>query len=178
MLLHISDLHLGRDLNGYSLIDDQRFALNQIINIINDKSIKYVLISGDVYDKYNPSNEAVALFEEFIKNVSKKNVRTIIITGNHDSRLRVSYLKEFLKNFNVYIFSDIKTDVEFIEFEDDKISFLPIPFVSYNELRSIYQSDESNTNLHKMYIDSYFEKANKDYKHVCLCHNMISGTAS
>ena len=178
MLLHISDLHIGRDLNGYSLINDQAHALKQIINIIKENGIKYLLISGDIYDKYNPINDAVLLFEEFLIEISNLNIRTIIITGNHDSRLRVSYLKSFLKKDNVFIFSDIKKDVEYIEFADDKISFLPIPFVSYNELRSIFDSQKSNTEIHKMIIDSYFEKANKDYKHICLCHNMISGTCS
>ena len=107
MLLHISDLHIGRDLNGFNLINDQRFALNQLIKLIIERKIKYLVLAGDIFDKYNPSNEAQELFDEFITNISKLNIRTIIIAGNHDSKVKLSYLSTFLTKDNIYIFSDI-----------------------------------------------------------------------
>lgn len=176
MLLHISDLHIGRDLNGFNLIEDQRYALNQIIEVIKSRNVKYLLLAGDIFDKYNPSNEAQELFEEFITNIAKLNVRTIIIAGNHDSKVRLSYLASFLKKDNIFIFSNVESNLKFIEFDDDKLSFLPIPYINYNELKFIFNLNESNDNLHKLLIDNYFEQANTNYKHICIAHNLITGS--
>ena len=176
MILHISDLHIGRDLNGFSLIDDQRYALDQIINLIIERNIKYLILAGDIFDKYNPSNDAQELFEEFIVNISRLNIRTIIISGNHDSKVRLSYLSSFLKSNNIYIFTEVDEKPNFIEFDDDKLSFLPLPYINYSDLKFKLKSNETNETLHKIVIDNYFSNANKDYKHICIAHNLITGS--
>lgn len=175
MLLHISDLHIGRDLNGFNLIEDQRYVLNQIVDLIKERNIKYLVLAGDIFDKYNPSNEAFELFEEFVINISKLNIRTIIISGNHDSKARLSYLSTFLKMNNIFIFTDIYENPKYIDFDDDKLSFLPLPYVNYNELKYKLNSDESNEILHKKIIDNYFNNCKSDYKHICIAHNLITG---
>lgn len=176
-LLHLSDLHIGRTLSDYSLIEDQRFVLDKIIDIINLKDIDVVLLCGDIYDKANPSDEALNLVDEFISKLSKiNNLKTIIISGNHDNIEKLKYLSGFLKNYNIYIYTsldDLKDELII-----DEVSFLPIPYLSLGDFRSYYQ--DSSLNLvsgHQRLIEEYFNNS-KMNKHVCLCHNFISGSKS
>ena len=74
-LIHISDLHLGKRLNEYSLIEDQKYILNKICEVIGDERADCVLIAGDVYDKAVPSAEAVQLFDDFLTKLSKLKVQ-------------------------------------------------------------------------------------------------------
>ena len=73
--VHLSDLHLGKRVNEYSMLEDQEYILNQIINIIDEQKPDGVIIAGDVYDKSVPSAEAVALFDDFLVNLSKRNLQ-------------------------------------------------------------------------------------------------------
>lgn len=176
MMLHIADLHIGASLNGFDMLEDQKYTLNHIRSIIEENNIKYLLLSGDIYDKYNPSNEAVRVFEEFLISVSKLNVRVIVISGNHDSKARLSYLANFLKSYSIYIFTSLADLEAPLEFEDDKLSFLPLPYLNKKELELYYNDHESsNLALHQNVIDDYFNKANKDYKHIALAHNLVIG---
>ena len=171
-IFHISDLHIGRELNGYNLIEDQKWVLMDIINKISDNDIKYLLISGDVFDKYNPSNEAMSLFEEFISYLSSMNVTTLIISGNHDSKARLNYLCEFLKKYKIHIY----TTLDSIKFDEDKLSFFMIPYMHEYEMRLL--NKDSDLSELELYEKEIFDNAQNDYKHICLCHNFIIGGQS
>ena len=89
--VHISDLHLGKRLYGFSLLEDQKFILDKVIEIIDDEKPDAVLIAGDIYDKPVPLVQAVELFDSFIVRLSARKVQTFIISGNHDSAGRLSF---------------------------------------------------------------------------------------
>jgi exonuclease SbcD len=82
--IHISDLHLGKRFNEQSLIEDQKYILGEIIEVVDNEKPKGVLIAGDVYDKSVPSAEAVMLFDDFLNSLAKRSVQVFIISGNHD----------------------------------------------------------------------------------------------
>ena len=90
-LIHLSDLHLGKRLNEFSLIEDQKYILTKIINVIDDEKPDAVLIAGDVYDKSVPSAEAVELFDDFIVRMAKRSLQVFVISGNHDSAERLAF---------------------------------------------------------------------------------------
>ena len=83
--IHISDLHLGKKVYEYSMISEQKNALNQVVTAVRDHGADGVLISGDIYDKPVPTVEAVELFDEFLSELKKCHVKVFIISGNHDS---------------------------------------------------------------------------------------------
>ena len=83
--IHLSDLHLGKRVNDFSMIDDQRYILERILEIIDEEKPQAVLIAGDVYDKPLPPAEAVRLFDDFISRLSGTDSEVFIISGNHDS---------------------------------------------------------------------------------------------
>ena len=90
-LIHLSDLHLGKRVNEFSMIEDQEYILKKIINIIDDESPDAVILAGDIYDKSIPSAEAVQLFDEFLVQLAKRKLEVFVISGNHDSPERIAF---------------------------------------------------------------------------------------
>ena len=102
-VIHLADLHLGRSILEQSLIEDQKYILDEIIKIIVEKEVEVVLICGDVYDKSVPSIEAVCLFNNFLTELSRLKKKVFIISGNHDSKDRLSFGNELFKSSDIYI---------------------------------------------------------------------------
>ena len=89
--IHLADLHLGRRVCGFSLIDDQKDILEKITGMIKAEKPDFVIIAGDVYDKLSPPVEAVTLLDEFLTDLSDSGIETFIIAGNHDSPERIAF---------------------------------------------------------------------------------------
>ena len=87
---HLSDLHLGKRVNGFSMLEDQKNILDQILELADSEHPDAVMIAGDVYDKSIPSVEAVNLMDDFLVELVKRNLQVFIISGNHDSAERIS----------------------------------------------------------------------------------------
>ena len=100
-LLHVSDLHLGKRVNGFSMIDDQRFILAEIVNVAKDRGVDAVLIAGDIYDKASPSAEAVTMLDGFLTQLAEAEIQVIGIPGNHDSAERIAYVQGLLSSRGV-----------------------------------------------------------------------------
>ena len=110
--LHISDLHIGRKIYNYSLINNQENALNQIIELIEKENIKSVLISGDIYDKPVPPAEAVTLFDTFLTKLAKMELNIFIISGNHDSPERIQFGNQLFQSRNIHILGKFQGKLE------------------------------------------------------------------
>ena len=89
--LHLSDLHLGKRVNEFSMLEDQEYILTKIVNSIDGHKPDAVIIAGDVYDKSVPSAEAVELFDDFLVRLSKRDLQVFVISGNHDSAERIAF---------------------------------------------------------------------------------------
>ena len=101
--LHVSDLHIGKIVNDFSMLEDQRFILEQIAGMAVANQVDAVVIAGDIYDRAIPTGEAVMLFDSFLTRIVDYNIRIIMISGNHDSAERVSFGKELLNARGVHI---------------------------------------------------------------------------
>ena len=84
-LIHLSDLHLGKRVNEFSMIEDQKYILNEILRIIDEEAPDGILLAGDLYDRPVPSAEAVQLFDRFLTRLAKRKLPVYAISGNHDS---------------------------------------------------------------------------------------------
>lgn len=102
-LMHISDLHIGKKLFETSMLEDQRYILNRILDLLDDERPDAVLIAGDVYDRANPTADVMELLDEFLRALALRGVCTMIISGNHDSPERLAYARRFLENRNIHI---------------------------------------------------------------------------
>ena len=101
--MHLGDLHIGKSVNDFDMIDDQRFILKQIVQLSMERNVDGILIAGDVYDKAMPSERAVELLDEFLIQLAFANKKVYIIIGNHDSDERLKFGTHFFKECKIYI---------------------------------------------------------------------------
>ena len=90
-IFHLSDLHIGKRLKEYSMLNEQKYILDEILEICVNEKIDCIVIAGDIYDKTIPPAEAVQVFDDFLYMLSKKKIPVLIISGNHDSPERISF---------------------------------------------------------------------------------------
>ncbi|MFT4186804.1 MAG: exonuclease SbcCD subunit D [Micrococcaceae bacterium] len=108
--LHTSDWHLGRKFHGHSTAEPQELFCEQIVKIINDENVDVVLVAGDVYDRQQPPLESIKLYEKTIKNILAAGAKIFMISGNHDSRIRLGTLGEIMEISGFYLRTKI-TDI-------------------------------------------------------------------
>ena len=140
---HLSDLHLGKRLNGFPLLDDQEYILEQIIDICDDKNIDAVIIAGYIYDKSVPPAEAVKLFDKFITELSERNLSTFIISGNHDSAERIAFGSRIMQARKFYFSPVYNGELTSATVTDEfgKVNFYLLPFVKPAVVRNIFNND-------------------------------------
>ena len=175
--LHLSDLHLGKSVNNYSMIDDQRYMLDEVLNIIDKKNLDAVLISGDVYDKMIASTEAIKLYDYFILELVKRNLKVITISGNHDSAVRLGSGADLIKLSGVYISKEFNGDVNPVTLSDDfgEVNFYMLPFIKPIHVKQTYNLPEqlSYTDSVKYVVDKMNIDTSK--RNVILSHQFVVG---
>ncbi|MBR3248194.1 MAG: exonuclease SbcCD subunit D [Clostridiales bacterium] len=139
-LIHLSDLHLGKSLGDFDLIDDQKYILDQILELIDRESVDAVLIAGDVYDKSIPSEAATGLLDWFLVSLSSRKVKTFMISGNHDSDDRLNFGSQLFESNQIYISSifDGKLHKYQIGDKDNEVNIYMLPFVKASLVRHFY----------------------------------------
>ena len=147
-LLHISDLHIGKRVKGYSLLEDQIYILQQIINTVKERKIDGVIIAGDIYDITTPSNEAINCFDEFISELHFLKVACYIVSGNHDSIYRVSFGSNIMAKENIYIAKKYMGKIYPITIKENVKIWL-LPFIRPYDVRE-YHPDFANSNYEEM----------------------------
>lgn len=143
-LLHVSDLHIGKRLNGVSLLDDQRHILRQILDIAKQRQVKALLIAGDIYDKASPSAEAVTVFDAFLTDAVAVGLRVLAIPGNHDSAERIAYAQGLLESQGVCFPPVYAGEVERVVLEDEwgNVAFWLLPFLKPGDVRRYFPDAE------------------------------------
>lgn len=142
--IHLSDLHLGKRVNDYPMIEDQTFILEQILGIIDEEKPQAVLIAGDVYDKPLPPAEAVRLFDDFISRLSETGAEVFIISGNHDSAERLSFGSQIMDRQGMHFAGgyDGKPHCFSLFDEYGKVNFHMLPFIKPVHVRQAFTEDE------------------------------------
>ncbi len=102
-LLHLSDLHIGKQVNEFSLLEDQALMLETVVGIVEQRDVDAVIIAGDVYDRSAPSADSVACFDRFLSSLADTGAACFIIPGNHDSAERIAYAAHLLEKNRVHI---------------------------------------------------------------------------
>lgn len=176
-LLHLGDLHLGRSLGEFDLIEDQRYILNQILRIIEDHSVDAVLIAGDVYDKSTPSEAATNLLDYFLTCLADKNIKTFMISGNHDSDDRLNYAKQFFANRNIFISSVFNGNLDKYTVNDgaNDVNIYLLPFIKASQVRHFYP--DSDIESYEDAVKAVIDNAEIDKKkcNILVAHQFVAG---
>ena len=135
-ILHTADLHIGKSVHDFSMLEDQRAILTQITEILRREKIDVILLAGDIYDRTVPSAQAVTLLDEFLTKVSRMKIPVIAISGNHDSPERLEFLNGVLEKQGIFISGIYKDVLKKVTLEDSygKVTFICLPYFRSGEL--------------------------------------------
>ncbi|MBE5923634.1 MAG: exonuclease SbcCD subunit D [Lachnospiraceae bacterium] len=176
-LLHLGDLHLGKTLGDFDLNKDQEFILNQILEIIDEKSVDAVLIAGDVYDKSIPSEAATRLLDNFLSKLASKQVKTFIISGNHDSDDRLNFGRTLFASNNIFISAIYNgcLDKRIISDGNTEVNIYLLPFVKASVVKHHFPNEDIVT--YEDAIRVILDNANIDYSkcNILVAHQFVAG---
>ena len=143
-IIHLSDLHLGKRVNEFSMLEDQAYILTKIINVIDEERPDAVILAGDLYDKSVPPAEAVTLLDDFLVRLVKRRVQVFVISGNHDSPERVAFAGRLIEQSGVHLSPVYNGTVTPITLEDDfgPVNFYLLPFVKPAHVRRFFPEQE------------------------------------
>lgn len=176
-IMHLSDLHIGKKVNEYSMLQDQIYILKEILRIIDNEKVETVIIAGDVYDRSLPPNEALELFDEFLYQLSSRNVNVFVISGNHDSPERISYGGRMMTENKIFLSPVYDGNVKPITLNDDygEVNFYLLTFVRPADIRRYFPDEniENYTDAVKVAIDNM----NVDFseRNILVTHQFVTG---
>ncbi|RKW49688.1 MAG: exonuclease SbcCD subunit D [Lachnospiraceae bacterium] len=178
-LMHLSDLHLGKRVNDFSMLEDQAYILNKIINIIDDEKPTGIILAGDIYDKPIPPAEAVELFDDFLYKLSQRNIQVFIISGNHDSAERIAFGARLFDKTGIYLSPVYNGTISPIEVHDDfgKLNIYMLPFIKPVHVRRYFPdkeitsyTDAVSTVIENMHIDT-------SSRNILVTHQFVTGSS-
>ena len=177
--LHLSDLHLGKRVNEFSMLEDQAYILKEILNIIDEQKVEAVLIAGDVYDKVIPSAEAVRLLDDFLTRLAARELPVFLISGNHDSAERIAFGSRLMSSRQIYLSPVFEADVEPVTVRDEygEINIYMLPFVKPSLVKRLYPEEEIITYQDAVNAAVQHMQIDTDKRNILLAHQFVTGAA-
>lgn len=177
--MHLADLHIGKRLNEFSLYEDQEYILKQIIDIAEQEKPDIAIISGDVYDKAQPAARAVEILSDFLSSLVKRNIKVLLIAGNHDSPERIAYGKEIFSKLNLNVAGKLEGLPEVVTIKDEygPVNFVLLPFFRLHELKTLFPEDIGQVDSYTEATKLLLAKLNlpKDERKVLISHQFYAG---
>lgn len=176
-IMHLGDLHIGKSLGDFDLYEDQKYILEQVLNLIKEKSVDALLIAGDVYDKAIPGEKSVQLLDYFLKRLVETGIKTYMISGNHDSDERLNFGSSLFESNNIYINSKFNGILKKYSLNDEfgELNIYLLPFVKASQVQHFFPEEK---------IDSYDMAVRTILKHsdfdackrnILVAHQFVAG---
>lgn len=177
-LLHLADLHIGKRVNEFSMLEEQKYALAQALHIATKHKAAAVLIAGDVYDKSIPSVEGVRLFDAFVTALSKVNIPVCVISGNHDSAERLSFGRELFESANLYLSGTYEEEMKKVTFTDEfgDVTIYLLPFLKPQQVlpeSETGKKPETYTEAVQMVLSRL--ELNRENRNILVAHQFVAG---
>ena len=176
-LIHLSDLHLGKRVNEFSMLKDQEFILQECLNIIDREQADAVILAGDIYDKSVPPAEAVTLFDNFLTSLARRSLQVFVISGNHDSPERIAFASRLLETSGIHLSPVYDGTITPVTCTDTfgPVHFYLLPFIKPVHVRRFFPEEEIvtytdalGTVIQSMDIDS-------TDRNVLITHQFVTG---
>ncbi len=176
-LIHLSDLHLGKRVNEFSMLEDQKDILNKIIAVIKDEQPDAVLIAGDVYDKSVPSAEAVELFDEFLVQLANTKTQVFIISGNHDSAERLAFANRLIDASGIHLAPVYRGEAAQFSFQDKYgiVDIYMLPFVKPANVRRFFPEEEIRSYEDALKKAICAMQVNEKNRSILITHQFVTG---
>ena len=178
-LFHLSDLHIGKRVNEFSMIEDQKYILTQILYAADQEKPDGILISGDVYDRTIPTAEAVQVFDAFLTRLSEQKIPAFIISGNHDSAERLAFGSSLMGKSGIYFSKVYDGTVEKIPMQDayGTVWIYLLPFFRPSTIRHALpeRAEEVQSAADAVRIALEQTKIDEKERNVLLAHQFVTG---
>lgn len=178
-LIHLSDLHLGKRVNEFSMLEDQQYILTEILQIIDREKPDGVMIAGDVYDKSVPSAEAVALLDDFLVRLAKRDLQVFLISGNHDSPERMAFGGRLMAQSGVHLAPVYDGKVSPITLTDEYglVNLYLLPFLKPAHVRRCFPEREILTYTDALAAAIEAMGVDTAQRNVLVTHQFVTGAA-
>lgn len=175
--LHLGDLHIGKTLGEFDLIEDQRFILNQVVDIIKEKGVEGVLLAGDIYDRAVPSEAASRLLDEFLQSLEEMQVSVYMISGNHDSDERLNFGSSFFESHGIHISSVFNGSLYKHTLTDEygEMNVYLLPFVKASQVRRFYPDSEINSYEDAVMTIIQNAEIDESKRNIIAAHQFVNG---
>lgn len=176
-LLHLSDLHLGKRVNEFSMLEDQKYILNQILQIVINEQVNTVLIAGDVYDKSVPSAQAVTLFDDFLTRLEALECTVLLIAGNHDSPERLAFGAHLLQKSRVYLSPVFDGRLTCCTLNDEygPLDVWLMPFLKPSVVRPFYPEDTMESYQDAAAVVLRSNPPHQGRRSILVAHQFVTG---
>lgn len=180
--MHLADLHLGKRVNEFPMIEDQKYVLSQVTGLLDTKKVDGVIIAGDIYDKAVPSVEAVQLFDDFLTDITKRDIPVFLISGNHDSIERVSFGARLMEKSKVYIAPAYDGTVEKVTVNDSygEIDVYLLPFLKPAHVKAVWKEEAQEVSTYQDAVRFVMERIEPDHtkRNILIAHQFVTGAAT
>ena len=177
--IHLSDLHLGKRVNEFSMLEDQQYILTEILRIADAEKPDGVLIAGDVYDKSVPSAEAVALLDDFLVRLSKRGLQVFLISGNHDSPERMAFGGRLMEGSGVHpapVYDGRVTPITLTD-EYGPVQVYLLPFVKPSHVRRYFPERDISTYTDALSVAIEAMEVDPAERNLLVTHQFVTGAA-
>lgn len=177
--MHLADLHLGKRVNEFSMLEDQKYVLEQVLLMVDEEQVDGVLVSGDIYDRQIPPIEAVRLCDEFLTRMAKRHVPVYLIGGNHDSIERISFGARLMSGSGIYMAVEYDGTIDTITVEDEygEIDIWLLPFIKPAQVRAVWGEEADEVKSYQDALSFVTGKLarNENRRNILLAHQFVGG---
>jgi len=177
--IHLSDLHLGKRVNEFSMLEEQEAILEQILTVIDREAPDGVLIAGDIYDKSIPPAEAVMLFDDFLAKLCKRNLQVFIISGNHDSHERIAFGSRIMDTSGIHLSPVYNGSIQPFVMRDTfgAVNVYMLPFVKPAHVRRYFEDEEILTYTDAVRTAIRAMNVDPSQRNVLITHQFVTGAS-
>lgn len=180
-LFHLSDLHIGKRVNEFSMIEDQKYILKRILDLAEEEKPDGIILAGDVYDKQIPSAEAVQVFDEFITRLAGRAIPVFIISGNHDSAERLAFGGRLLNSRGIYLSPVYDGSVTKIPLKDQygTVWIHLLPFIRPSTVRHVFENEADLVTDVQTAAETVIRHMEIDLKdrNILVAHQFVTGAS-
>lgn len=175
--MHLGDLHIGKSVHDFSMIEDQRYILDQLLSIMDAQEVDGVLIAGDIYDRAVPSEEAVGVLDHFLCQLADRRIKTFIISGNHDSDERLSFGSSLFESSGIYIASRYEGALyrQIMQDEYGAVNIYLLPFVKASQVKHFFPKAAINSYDQAVRAVLAQAEIRKEERNILVAHQFVIG---
>lgn len=178
-LIHLSDLHIGKRVNEFSMIEDQKYILAQILDVVKHEQADGVILAGDIYDKAVPPAEAVTVFDEFLVGLSELDVNVFVISGNHDSAERLQFGARLMRVRGIFLSSVYEGEEEPVRVEDEygEVGVFLLPFVKPAVVKRVFEGEVIGSYEDAVRAAVAHMNVDEGKRNILVAHQFVTGAS-